>query len=202
MNFEELSEIWKSQNENEAKIEINKKIFLALSLNSVKNKLREVKWSSIIEVAINYIWAIFLVGFIINNFSEFKFSLPGIILFLIAVYSIVIETYKLVLYHSINHHQSILKAQHKLEKLNYLEKFDINSLYFFIPIFFIPFIIVATKGFLGIDIYDLGFSEREMISGFLGSFVVSVVVVFFLRKYPNKEMREALEYLRELKDMV
>ena len=202
MNFEELSEIWKSQNENEAKIEINKKIFLALSLNSVKNKLREVKWSSIIEVAINYIWAIFLVGFIINNFSEFKFSLPGIILFLIAVYSIVIETYKLVLYHSINHHQSILKAQHKLEKLNYLEKFDINSLYFFIPIFFIPFIIVATKGFLGIDIYDLGFSEREMISCFLGSFVVSVVVVFFLRKYPNKEMREALEYLRELKDMV
>ena len=142
MNFEELSKIWNQDHKEETHIEINERLLKEVSFNTVRNNLKEIKWSSIIEIVINYIWLFFLVEFIISYFFQAQFSIPAAILILIAVYSIVIESYKLYLYYTINVQSSIVGAQKKLEKLKFLELFDVNSLYFVIPLFFIPFLVV------------------------------------------------------------
>lgn len=201
MNFDELTEIWRQDNNGSARIDVNKKLLKEVSFHTIKNNLKEVKWGSIFEVVINYIWIFFLVEFIIGNFGQINFSLPAAILLFIAIYSVIFESYKLYLYFNINTQLPILKTQQKLEKLKFLELFDTNSLYFIIPVFFVPFVVVISKGILGIDIYDMGFSEREILFGTLGSFLVSSLVIYFLKLYPSKKLIESIDYIKDLKEI-
>jgi len=200
MNFEELSKIWNQDHKEETHIEINERLLKEVSFNTVRNSLKEIKWSSIIEIVINYIWLFFLVEFIISYFNQAQFSIPAGILIIISVFSILIESYKLILYCTANVQSSIIGAQKKLEKLKFLELFDVNSLYIVIPLFFIPFLVVFSKGIIGIDIYEFGFSMREILVATGSTFIISVIIVYFLKAFPNKELNESLDFISELRE--
>ena len=201
MKFEELSTLWNNETESEAKININHKLLKEASFRSVRDKLIEIKWGSIIEILINYIWLGFLIDFLKEYWSNYAFFVPALVLLIIAIYSIVFETYKLVQYYLINHHFSIVDAQRRLERLKYLETFDTNSLTAIIPIFFVPFLIVFAQGVLGIDVYELGLSGREILFGTAGSFIVGLIVIVFLKMNPNKQIVESIRFLKEINEI-
>jgi len=201
MKYEELSTLWNQDSDELESISINKRLLREVSFSTIRNNLKEIKWSSYIEIIINYLWIAFLIEFIMDFYPVTSYLVPAGILLFIAVYSVIFETYKLVVYYSINNRLSIVKTQKRLEQLRRMEIFDTNSLYFFMPIFFIPFVIVAARGFLGIDVYDLGLSEREMLFGTLGTLVVSLIIIFFLKRYPNKELIDSLDFVRDLKSI-
>lgn len=201
MNIEELSKIWNQNDASSSRIEVNESFLKKVSLNTVKSNLTEIKWESVIEIFISYFWGYFLIEFIIMNFYEFKFSIPAMLLLAINIYSVFLETYKLYLYVSINNQLSIMETQKKLEKLKLIEIVDTNSLYVLIPLFLVPFLIVFAKGFLQLDIYMLGFSIREVLHLTLGSFIVALIIVMFLKIFPNKGLKESIEFIKELKEI-
>ncbi len=201
MNIEELSKVWNQSITPNNRIEVNESFLKKVTLNTVKSNLREIKWESFIELFVGYFWGYFLIEFILMNFSDFRFSFPAAILLAINIYTVFVETYKLILYYSINNQLSIVEAQRKLEYLKRVELFDINSIYVLIPLFFMPFIIVFAKAFLMLDIYMIGLSEREMLYATGGSFIVAAIIVFFLKRFPNKELKESIEFMNELKEI-
>lgn len=201
MNFEELSELWNKNTKEEAIIEVNQTLLNEVSFTTIKRSLREIKWTAFFEIIVNFFWLPFLVEFMIEHYAQLRFSIPAGILIFIAAYSLVLECYKLYLYYSINHQFSILETQKKLERLNFLELFDNNSLYILIPLFLIPFLVVSIKGMLGVDLFMLGLSARVILIATGGTFVVSVIIVFFLNRFPNKELRDSIAFMKELRDV-
>ncbi len=48
--------------------------------------------------------------------------------------------------------------------------------------------------------YDLYRHSEWLIYSTLGSVVIALIVVFFLRKFPNKRLQEAQAFLNDLKE--
>jgi len=127
-----------------------------------------------------------------------KYVIPALFLFGVVVGGFVFSIYKLYLSYSINLNHSILETQKNIEKLRYFERLDRNLLYVLIPLFSIAFLIVMAKAILNFDLYVFGI---WMIIFTGQSFIVALIIVFFLKKFPDKNLQKALKFLREIKDL-
>jgi len=184
MEYSELNKLWDATGSSDVKISLNQNAIKEITTHKIKNSLSEIKWSSIIEIIINFIWLIFLMNFSKENYQDIRFLFAGFVLIGITIFSIVIEINKLYLYTSIDNNFSVFKAQKRLEKLKFLEKLDINLLFLIIPLFFVPFVLIITKGILKIDLFQLGLGGYEIALTTLGTAAVAMVVVFVLKKNP------------------
>jgi hypothetical protein len=198
MEYTELSRLWDANESTDVKISLNQNAINEVTANKLKSSLSEIKLSSIIEIVVNFIWLTFLGDFAIKNYQETYFLLAGILLFGISIFSIVLEINKLYLFSSIDNNFSVFKAQKRIEKLKFLEILDTNLLYFIIPMFFVPFVLVISKGILNIDLFQLGFGGYEIALATVGSAIIAMIVVFVLRKSQFKTMNESLKFLKDL----
>lgn len=167
-------------------------------MKKVTANLKETRWENLIELGINLWFLNFFKTFFINHYHTPKFLIPGAFMLVLCLFTIVFCTYKLFLMSRLNRNYPILKAQRNLALIQYFNRLEINSLYFLIPTFSLAFIIVAAKGVIGLDLYAIGF---PFIPYFIGSFVVGVIIVLFLKFFPDKKLQDTITYLKELKDL-
>lgn len=199
MKFEELTNIWHSTDMAlDQSIKINRDLVKSLGLSKVKSKLSGIKWTSIFEIVVGIWFADLLAGFLRANLNDPWFAIPALSLLVITGFSLAIDILKLVRLLSIDPGESVVHAQKRLASLKKLEILDTYSLLVIIPLFSAPFLIVAAKGLIGLNLYDFG--TQWIVSYVAGSAVVAVIIVFFLARYPNKELTEAIAFLNELKE--
>ncbi|GEM_PF-6365933 len=106
---------------------------------------------------------------------------------------------KLFLISRINRNYPLVKAQRNLILIQYFNRLEINSLYFLVPTFSLAFLIVVLKDFIGLDLYAVGF---PFIPYLIMSFLVGLIIILFLKIFPDKKLQETVAYLEELKEMV
>lgn len=198
MDFKELAAVWNSSDEELAtQIEIKKKLVKEVSMRKVRTHLAEVKWSAYFELAVNLVFLLFIGQYLVGTFAELKFFLPGLLLFVFTVGQLVFNSYKLTLYYGIQAGYSVLQTQVRVARLRYLELLSMNLLYIAIPIFYAPFMIVIAKALANYDLYQ---HSAWLVYSTLGSMVIALIVVCFLKKFPSKRLREAQSFLDELKE--
>ncbi|MPR34912.1 hypothetical protein [Salmonirosea aquatica] len=198
MDFQELSTLWNSNDQEiSQQIEIKQKLVKEASMRQVRVHLAEIKWTSYFELAVNLLFVQFMGRYLVDNFSEMKFFVPGLLLFALTAVSLIFSTYKLTLYYGIQAGFSVVQTQRKVARLRYLELLGTNLLYVAIPLFYAPFMIVIAKVVAGYDLYR---HSAWLAYGTLGSMVVALVVVYLLKKFPSKRLQEAQSFLAELKE--
>ena len=199
MKFEELSGIWNSNDIGlDKSIQINKELVKNIGIKKVRSGLYEIKFTAFIGIIVGIFFSMFLWRFLIGNYQVFKFLIPALILLVITTFSLILEIYKLTLIYTLDSKAPVIDAQKKLLRLKKLEILDRYSLYIIIPLFAAPFMIVTAKAFLHLNLY--AFNNRWLIYFTLGSIVIAVILIFFLRKYPNKKLSESITFLNELKE--
>ena len=199
MKFDELSNIWNSADlELEKTVTINKKLVMKVGLNKIKSRLFEIKWKAVIAIPINALFVFFLVDFLSKNFSDIWLLASGLILLAITIFSLIFEIHRLNLYYTLDSKAAVLAAQKILTQLKKLEILDIYSLFIIIPLFSAPFLIVFTKAFLNLDL--IAINSTWLLYQTFGSIVVAAIIIFVLRKYPNKKLTESITFLNELKE--
>jgi len=197
MEFKELTEIWKqSDMHQDEAIKVNHRLIKEVGLNKIKTSLRAIQWSSIFEIIIQILFTGFFINFLQNHHAQPAFSIPAALILALIVFNLLFEGYRLALFYSIKTDCQVLKAQKKLSRLKKLEIFDTYSLLVIIPVFTLPFLIVLAKAILNWDLYLLG--TGWMIQTIIGSFVVAAILVFIIRKHPNKKLRKAIKFIDEL----
>lgn len=199
MNFEELSAIWNSQdNELEQSLLVNRELIRRLGLAKVKSRLHNMKWTAILGVLVVFWWLTFLGGFIVQHLPELEFSIPAFMLLALSVYSLAFEVYRFLMLYNIDSRSSVAEAQRSLILLKKMETWDINSLLVIIPLFSGPFFLVLAKGIANISLYD--FDLTWQVSYMAGSMLVAILMVFILEKFPDKSLAESISFLEELKE--
>jgi len=198
MDLQELVNIWKNTDQElENKIKINKNLFKEVTVNKIRVMLGEFKWTNIVEICFNFVFLIYLIGFFIDHFSVLRYAIPSGILMLIMFYSLSFNIHMLKLFFRIDVKSSIVQNQKIVERLRYYNVLDTRMLYVIIPLFSTPFLIVMAKAFFDFNLYRLG---QWLVMFSAGSFVVALIVVYLLRRFPDKKMQKAITFLSEISD--
>lgn len=196
MELSELNEIWKSADEKlDKSLALNKKLLHEVTAGTVRKNLSGIKWNCYIEIILSYFFLDGLAGFTADNYPEIKFIVPAIILLILSVAGLVLGIYKLILFYRIKPETSVIYTQKFTSVLSYLERMELNMLYWMIPLFWTSFLIVFAKALLDIDVYTTG---NFLIYQTIASFVVGLVIIFLLKKYPDKKLRETENFLKEI----
>lgn len=199
MNFEELASAWKANDQSlESTIKVNKLLVKNLAFSKIKSSLYEIKWTGLFELAVNVLFYFFLVNFISDHLTQYEFLIPAILLLILTMTEVGVEIFKLYQIFTLDAQESVIKVKEKLTLLKRLEIIDVYSLYIIIPVFSGPFLLILAKGLLGIDLYQ--FDLTWMIQYVIGSFVVAIILVFILRRFPNEKLKAAMEFLDTLED--
>ncbi len=199
MNYQEITNIWnETSNKAEMNVSIRQELLKKVSIQNIKSSLYEIKWTSFFELIVNAMWISFLIKFIAANTEYLGFVIPASILLLLALFSSIIETRKLIYFYSLKSSNSVFQTQKKLTKLQFLEHIDTLSLYVIIPLFAAPFFLVIAKSFFNLDLYQ--YSNALILMSF-GSVIIALVLVYILKKFPNKHLQESVLFLRELKNL-
>ena len=196
MELSELNEIWKSSDEKlDKSLALNKKLLHEVTAGTIRKNLSGIKWDCYIEIVLSYLFFDALAGFTAEVYQEIKYLVPAIFLMIFAVSGIIFGIYKLILFFSIKPETSVIQTQKYAGKLGYLERLEINMLYWIIPFFWTAFIIVTSKALADFDDYSEG---SFLIYQAIASFVIGVIIIFFLKKFPDKKLRETINFLKEL----
>jgi len=196
MELHELKNIWNgADNKMESALKINKSLFMEVSINRIKSNLTSLRWTSYFEIIFNLLFLIYIINFSISHFSEIKFLVPALLLIAFSVYNLVFSYNKLSLHFSINAETPVLYTQKKLEKLKLLELREKQMLLYIIPLFSSIFLIVGAKAFLDIDLYRY---LIWLIAQTAASVVIAIIIVFMLKKFPDKNLQKTISFLNEI----
>ncbi|MGI9543043.1 MAG: hypothetical protein ACR2MX_07265 [Cyclobacteriaceae bacterium] len=198
MELQELVGMWNEQDQKlEGNIQLNRQLLKKVSLDKVKSLLSEFTLESILEAALNAFFFWIILQFVWAQWPVIKFVVPGIILLVTTFLSFLGNMYELVSLASIGYESSVVEAQKKIERLRFYQRIDRNSLYVIIPLFSLFFPIWFAWAFLGLDLFDiLGIG---WVYHFIGSLGIAAIIVWFLKRFPDRKMAKAIKFLEEIK---
>ena len=199
MELNELKNIWKAQfDDAETEQQLHQKVLRLASYSRIQSMIGlELKLTVLIELFCYILFLLFLIRFCIKHYLEIEFLIPALLLTIDACFEISWNIYRLTVYYSLNNAIPVVKAQKRLQTLIYQEKFATRMLLIAIPVFLLLFFTVVLKGLLGISLYYfMGYRMFWYIIA--GSFVVALILVSILIRFPNKEMQQAHSFLQEL----
>lgn len=196
MELHELTNIWNgSDNKVESTVKINKSLFMEVSINRIKTELSPIRRTSFFEIIVNLLFLFIMIKFSVIQLSEIKFLIPGLLLIAFSCYSIIFSLKKLYLLYSIKAETQVLLTQKKLEKLKLLEIKEKHMLYIFIPLLSPVFLIIGAKAFLNLDLYLF---INWLIAQTAGSILIAAIIVYVLKKFPDKNLDRTLKFLTEI----
>ncbi len=198
MELQELKNIWNEHDKNlDTHVQVNQQLLKRVSLDKARSLMGNFKFSNIIELIASAIWLWPMAYFMANHYAEPKFMIPALILFLIAVLTMAWNVYSLVTVWQLNLDMPITRIQKKLEKMNlYNNLFHRNLLFLLMPLVYLTFMIVAAKGLLGIDMYQ---HWNFMLPQIIGCILLAPVIIWMLKKFPDRKLEEALRFLKEIR---
>lgn len=200
MQLEELKNIWQDYDSNlNAKINLNHALLKEVSINKIQNMLSSFKWSNVFELVISALFIPFLLNFVKATSTILPLFICGIFLLLLMIGTIIYNLYIIFQISEIRYDIPIVSAQKKLERIKLLEAREVNSLYILIPAFSIAFTALIAKFFLNLNLFD--YLNLFWGTQFLGTILVTFIIVYLLKKFPNKELESALDFIKEMEDL-
>lgn len=197
MELKEIKALWNEQNKSlDNTLKVNSILLKNASVDTMKSLLRPFTRYNIFEFVSNALFAVILLGFVINHYNEIRFALPGLILLIITLYTLVQNIIVLRRVRTINYLTPITTIQKRIESLRLYNLRQINWLYWLIPLFYACFMIVALKGLIGLDVFV--FPTDQLIYQFLGAVVITPIIVWFLKKFPDEGIASSLKFIESI----
>jgi len=199
MQLEELKNIWQNFDQSiENKIELNHQLLKEVSFKRIQNMLAGLKAEQIFELIITIIFLPFLYQLTFNSINSLPLMICGSVLIFIMLATIAYNIYVIKEIYSIHYEDSILNAQHKLERLKILEVKETNLLIVLIPAFYLCILIMANAFFhFKIAANPTLFWGLQMG----GTMVITLIIVYLLKRFPNRSLQNALAFIHEMEDL-
>jgi hypothetical protein len=192
VNFEEvdLDELKQKWAEHDRKLDLNihlnRQLLLATNLNRVRSPLRRMAFFLGLEAAIGVVVAIVLGGFIHDNIGMARFVMPAVALHLWVIANIAAAIRMLAMALQIDYDKPIATIQKQLEGLRAVRiRVTQWALLTGQLVWWAPFMIVALKGFFGIDVYRFVGLKFVVVNLLFGVAVIPVAI-WLSRKYGER----------------
>lgn len=198
MELETIKQIWKTYDQKlDQHLQVNKSFLKEVSFDTIKSKLWAFRLEQVLSLLAGIAFLSFFSRHMVLSFPDWKYFIPLLILFVLALSEVVTSSYYLITLSTIRLDTPILKAQKKIHQIIRYQKWEANLLYILIPLFW-PLILIVFSKIMGMDIFRF-MSFQMWMWNIAGSIFIAMLIVWFIKKYPDQGLAEAEAFLKEIR---
>ncbi|HEY6327454.1 MAG TPA: hypothetical protein VIW73_13200 [Candidatus Cybelea sp.] len=157
--------------------------------------LQRLKRGIVAELALNLVGLILIGSFAADHAREPRFLIPAVALGAYAVGLLIAGVRQIVAVAGVDYDEPVVTIQKRLEALRLLRVRTTLAVLLFAPLMWVPLLIVALRGFFGVDAYAI--NPAWLGANVLFGLAVIPAAVFLARRYG-----ERLGWMRGLTDAV
>jgi hypothetical protein len=178
---------WAEQDRKlDVSLRLNRKLLIAVNMNRVRWPLRRFTFFVGFEALIGLIVLVVLGQFICANWAEPRFALPAVALHVWVIATVVAAIRQMAMALSIDYDKPIAAIQRQIESLRVLRiRVTQWALLTGQVIWWVPFLIVALKGFWGVDAYR-AFGEAFLAANFLFGLAIIPLATWTSKKFDGR----------------
>jgi hypothetical protein len=198
MEMEELKGLWaRSEDRLEASMRLNTLLLQQTNLQRAAASLRRLSLGVFVELAVNLVAVVLLGSFAADHVREPGFLVPAIALGIYAIALLAAGVRQIVDIWSVDYDEPVVALQKKLEELRVRRIRTTLWTLLFAPLMWVPLLIVALRGFFGVDLYAVADAGWLVANGLLGVAAIPLAT-FAARRYGQPLAR--FGFIRTLAD--
>jgi hypothetical protein len=155
MELDDFQQRWLAQDRRiDEALRLNKRLWLRAELAAPRVSLRWVRVGALLNMLAGALCLLWTGAFIAANIHEPRFVVPAVALHLWLVAALATTIARFVKASAINYEAPVVTIQRQIEALRALTVRSTMWLFLFgVPIWFVPFCIVAMRSWFGVDLY-------------------------------------------------
>jgi hypothetical protein len=201
MDLDTLKEKWAEHDRKlDVSIRLNRQLLMATNMNRVRSPLRRFSFSMGLGALIGLIGPVILGPFIYQHWDEPRFALPAVILHVWVIANLAASIRQMAMALQIDYDKPIAVIQKQLESLRVLRiRITQWALLTGQVVWWIPFLIVALKGFWDMDAYDV-FGTAFLLANLAVGLAIIPLAIWVSRKFEDRMGRSPImqRLMREL----
>jgi hypothetical protein len=200
MALEDLEDKWADYDRKlDASLRLNARLLRESGLGRTRSMLTRLLVRVVGDLVVNLVLLIALGLFVANHFDQPRFLVPGLVLHLGAILLVIGCARQLALLKSIDYGAAVIAIQKRLQQLRILRIRTSKWLLLCVPLLWTPMLIVALKGYLGVDAYA-SFSGRWLAANLIAGVAVIPLMIWVSRRFAGRLQSSAF-YRRLLDDI-
>lgn len=153
---DELRRAWAAYDRTlDATVGVNRQLLVAAHLMKVQTPLQRLFWLMVAEAVVQVVAVLMLGSFIYDNVLTLQFALPGVVLEVLAIGLLVLLVRCIVMARRIDFLVPVATIQAQLAALRVQTTRITQYVLLAAPLVWALFVIVAFRGFWGLDTYEL-----------------------------------------------
>jgi hypothetical protein len=187
MELDALKQRWAEQDRKlDACIRLNRDLLIAGRRNRVQSPLRRFAFSAGFGALSGLIGTMVLGSFIYDNLAEPRFALPAVLLHVWMIATLAASIRQMAMALRIDYDQPIAAIQKQIESVRILRiRVTRWALLTGQLVWWIPFLIVALKGFWGLDAYKL-FGAAFLLANLAAGLAIIPLAIWVAKKFSGR----------------
>ena len=201
MELDALKEKWAEHDRKlDVSIRLNRQLLMAANMNRVRSPLRRLAFFMGLGALIGLIGPVIVGQFIYQHWAEPRFVLPAVVLHVWLIASLAASIRQIAMALQIDYDKPIALIQKQLESLRVLRiRITQWALLTGQVVWWIPFLIVALKGFWDVDAYKV-FGTAFLLANLAVGLAIIPLAIWVSRKFGDRMGRSPVmqRLMREL----
>jgi hypothetical protein len=200
VEMDDLRKTWAEYDRKlDTNIRLSRQLLVATNLNRVRSPLRRLAFFLGVESVIQFAVVVALGSFIYENMATPRFALAGATLDVFAIAILIAMIRQIASALQIDYDKPIAVIQKQLGKLRVLRIRYIQGIFLVATLVWTPLLIVALKGFWGLDAYRL-FGTAYLVANVLVGVAIIPLAIWLSKKFGDRMGRSPMiqRFMRDL----
>lgn len=192
MELEDLKRSWEDQGRKlDASLRLNTNLLRESALSKASTATARLSWLLMAEILLDLLLCVWLGSFNSDHITEPRFLIPGIVLHLFAIGSLILGVHQWLALKRIDYGEPVVAIQKRLGELRVQRVRATKLILLSVLLLWTPLLIVSLKGLLGVDAYAI-FSSAWLAANVALGVAVIPLAVWISKRYADRMERSPL----------
>jgi hypothetical protein len=183
MDLDQMKDLWQAQDRKlDAVLEASRRRERSEHVSTVRTHLDRLRLRILAAAAADVVVLLWIGSFVGDHLREPRFLAPGAFLHLCAVAGLTATVHQWLALRRVDLGEPVLGIQRRLQQLRVLRLKELRAVLALAPLLWLPMLIVALRGFLGVDAYSR-FTIPWMIANLALGVVFLAAAVWASRRF-------------------
>jgi len=195
MNIDELKNAWSHYDES-LESKINLQLLKTVSISKTHSLTRSFRFNAIVETVVSAFFVNYMAQVVIEHIATWEYWVPALVIGLCSLGTVLWNVHNLIQISLLKYDANIAEMQKKLERIHLQSDWQHNALqYLVFPL------VAAMLAIMGLKYLNLDLSGHLniILYAIISGVVVVPFVIWLNKKFPDKEMQSAIDFLKEIK---
>jgi hypothetical protein len=192
MEIDDLKRSWEDQSRKlDTSLRLNTTLLRESALNKASTATARLSWLLMAEILLDLVLCVWLGSFNADHYMEARFLIPGIVLHLYAIGSLILGVHQWLALKRIDYGAPVVAIQKRLGELRVQRVRATKLILLTSPLLWTPLLIVGLKGLLGVDAYAI-FNSTWLAANLALGVAVIPLAVWISKRYADRMERSPL----------